>query len=73
MNERKDYVDGPLCQEQRGFFFKDYYEFAATLDFLLTHEAEYEAMRGNGKAYVEKHYRWEVIVRRYGELIESMG
>ena len=43
--------------------------FAGARNWLLSHEAEYEVMRGNGRKYVEENYRWDVITERISGLI----
>ena len=54
-----------------GFYFMNYAEFEAELDYLLTHEREYEAMRKNGRRYVAENYQWDRIVERICALIEK--
>ena len=72
VTEHCEVLKGHCVRSNAGLYFANYYEFAATLEYLLTHEAEYEVMRENGKKYVEENYRWDVIVRRYAELIEGL-
>lgn len=54
-----------------GFYFMNYKEFEAELDYLLTHEREYQAMCENGKRYVKERYQWEQIVKKICGLIEK--
>ena len=53
-----------------GLWFESYPEFAATLDWLLTHPAERQVMGKNGVAYVKENYQWDKIVARIQGLIE---
>lgn len=54
-----------------GLYFENYPEFAAGLNYLLRHQDVYEAMRKNGKKYVDENYQWDVIIRRIRGLIDS--
>lgn len=54
-----------------GLYFETYEEFAGALDYLLTHDAQYEAMRENGKKYVRENYQWDVIMEKIYGLIEA--
>lgn len=66
-------LKGHCLRSNAGLYFENYEEFAATLDYLLTHPAEYEAMRENGKRYVRENYQWDVIVERICRLIEQVS
>ena len=72
VTERSEVLRGHCVRSNAGLYFRDYREFAATLRYLLNHEAVYEAMRENGRRYVEENYRWDVIVKRYGDLIDRL-
>ena len=71
VTEHCEVLKGHCVRSNAGLYFADYAEFSATLNYLLTHEAQYQAMRENGRKYVEENYRWDVIVGRYAELIDS--
>lgn len=53
-----------------GLWFQDYPEFAAVLNYMLSHEQVYQAMRENGKRYVEENYQWDRIIEKIRDLIE---
>ena len=61
---------GHCVRSNAGLYFYNYHEFAAVVNWLQAHPAEYEAMRANGRAYVEQNYRWDVIVHKYRTLVE---
>ena len=73
VTEHCEVLKGHCVRSNAGLYFKDYPEFESTLNYLMTHRKEYEIMCKNGKKYVEENYRWDVITRRYCELIESLG
>ena len=43
------------------------------MDYLLTHNEEYEIMRENGKRYVTENYQWDRIVERISALIDGLN
>ncbi len=73
VTERCEVLKGHCLRSNAGLYFMDYREFAAVLEYLLTHPEQYAAMRENGRKYVEENYRWDVIVDRYRQLIETVG
>ena len=54
-----------------GLYFRDYGEFHAEVDYLLSHPETYQAMCRNGQKYVRENYRWDVILEKYRQIIES--
>ena len=66
-------LKGHCVRSNAGLYFGTYEEFSGALDYLLTHPLEYEQMRVNGKEYVNTNYRWEVIVDKYRQIIETVG
>lgn len=73
VTEKCDVLKGHCVRSNAGLYFADYPEFAATLNYLLTHEQEYQIMCENGKKYVNEHYQWDVIVRKFCRLIEAVA
>lgn len=73
VTEHCEVLKGHCIRSNAGLYFADYPEFAATLNYMLTHKLQYEAMRSNGRKYVEENYRWDVIVGRYRALIDQIG
>ena len=62
---------GHCRRSNAGLYFTNYREYAATVDYLTTHPAEYKVMCENGKKYVEENYKWDVIVGKYIRTIDS--
>lgn len=54
-----------------GLYFESYFEFEGALKYMLTNQEGYDAMCKNGSSYVEKNYRWDVIVGKISDLIEK--
>lgn len=72
VNGHCEVLKGHCMRSNAGLYFKNYPEFAETLNYLLEHDEEYEIMRENGKRYVEENYQWDVIVERIKGLITSV-
>lgn len=55
-----------------GLYYRDFAEFAATVDYFLQEKAVARKMGHNGRRYVLEHYRWPHIIDQYAEIIEQM-
>ena len=55
-----------------GLWFGSYLEFEAVLDRLVA-DAELRRRLGRqGHRYVERHYRWPVLIERYARFLEEV-
>jgi glycosyltransferase involved in cell wall biosynthesis len=48
-------------------------EFDEAADYLLSRQAEREALGRQGLAYVEREYRWPTVLGRIERLLESVS
>lgn len=71
VNGQCEVLKGHCIRSNAGLYFENYLEFAATLNYLLSHDAEYAVMCENGKKYVEENYQWDIIVKRICGLIDQ--
>ncbi len=55
-----------------GLWFGSYAEFEAVLDRLLSDDRLRKVLGERGHAYVEKHYSWPVLIRRYEGFLEDV-
>jgi glycosyltransferase involved in cell wall biosynthesis len=55
-----------------GLWFSSYPEFEAALDRLLADPDLGDALGANGRAYVDRFYRWPVLIERYAEFLTSV-
>ena len=67
---------GPTCEHCEesggGLWFTSYPEFEAVLDRLLA-DGDLRARLGErGRAYVETHFQWPVLISRYAEFLETV-
>lgn len=72
VNGQCEVLKGHCIRSNAGLCFEDYPEFAAMLNWLLEHDAEYEVMRENGKRYVEVNYQWNVIIDKISGMIDRV-
>jgi glycosyltransferase involved in cell wall biosynthesis len=62
------------CRDSNaGLFYADGDEFAESLDLLVREPELRRALGENGRRYVERQYRWDVVMARYRRLIEEIG
>jgi glycosyltransferase involved in cell wall biosynthesis len=55
-----------------GVWFGSYREFEAVLDRLVADEALRRDLGARGRRYVERHYRWPVLIERYARFLEEV-
>ena len=65
-------LKGHCIKSNGGLYYMNYFEFEGILDYIFSHSAEYAEMRKNAAAYIENNYRWEVIMKNFVDLIESI-
>jgi glycosyltransferase involved in cell wall biosynthesis len=55
-----------------GLFYSNAEEFIECTKLLLADERLRERMGRNGKDYIKRNYRWDVIMSKYDKLIGSL-
>ena len=68
-----DVLRGHCTKSNGGLFYKNYFEFEGCLNYMLTHEAEYEVMCKNARKYVEDYFQWDDIMKKFDKVIDSVG
>jgi glycosyltransferase involved in cell wall biosynthesis len=66
-------LKGHCIRSNAGLYFTGYFEFDYALNYLLSHPEQYAAMRENARQYTDANCRWEDIVGRISDLIESVA
>ncbi|HWH34813.1 MAG TPA: glycosyltransferase family 4 protein [Acidimicrobiales bacterium] len=56
-----------------GLWFDGYAHFEAVLDRLLGDPGLAATLAHRGRAYVDAHYRWPVLIERYGAFLEAVA
>lgn len=72
VNGKCEVLKGHCSKSNGAFYYNNYFEFEAELNYILTHEDEVEIMTYNAKKYVDENYKWDVITERLSQLIESI-
>ncbi len=57
-------LDGQVARAGGGLAYRSPLEFSESLDYLLTHPDEARQLGAYGRAYVEREYRWPVVMER---------
>ena len=66
-------LKGHCVKSNGGLYYTDYFEFEGIVDYIFTHDREYQCMRENARKYVEQNYRWDVIMGKFDEIIDIVG
>jgi glycosyltransferase involved in cell wall biosynthesis len=55
-----------------GLYYEDRWEFVEAAKLLLRDESLRQAMGRNGKQYVNRHYRWDLILSKYERMFTRL-
>jgi glycosyltransferase involved in cell wall biosynthesis len=72
-NARSEVLVEHCLAGNAGLFYADRWEFTEALKLLMQDAALREAMGANGKAYVDRHYRWSVILDKYERMLARLS
>jgi glycosyltransferase involved in cell wall biosynthesis len=70
-NARSEVLVEHCLKSNAGLFYQDREEFIECTKLLLADERLRRAMGRNGKEYVKRNYRWDVILAKYDRLITA--
>lgn len=65
-------LKGHCVKSNGGLYYMNYFEFEGILDYIFSYDEEYALLCRNAEKYIEKNYRWDVIMRKFKEVIESI-
>jgi glycosyltransferase involved in cell wall biosynthesis len=71
-NGRAEVLVEHCRQSNAGLYYTDKWEFIEALRLLLRDAALADAMGRNGKAYVNRNYRWSIILNKYERLFARL-
>jgi glycosyltransferase involved in cell wall biosynthesis len=72
VNARCKVLDGQVRRADGGLSFRTSGEFREALDYLLDHPAERAIIGRQGLAFVEREYRWPVVLERTERLLAQV-
>jgi glycosyltransferase involved in cell wall biosynthesis len=68
-NARSDVLVDHCIRSNAGLYYADRYEFTECLNLLVGDERLRAAMGRNGRDYVRRNYRWDVVLGKYERMI----
>ena len=71
-NARAEVLVDHCLKSNAGLFYQDRDEFIECTRLLLADDRLRERMGRNGKEYVRRHYRWDVIMQKYDRLLAAV-
>lgn len=71
-NARAEVLVEHCRQSHAGLYYADRWEFVEGLKLLVRDDKLRAAMGRNGKAYVDRHYRWSTILSKYERLLTRL-
>jgi glycosyltransferase involved in cell wall biosynthesis len=71
-NARSDVLVEHCVQSNGGLYYADGDEFVAALNLLLSDVRLRSAMGRNGREYVRRNYRWDVVLAKYERMIAKV-
>ncbi len=71
-NARSDVLVDHCLRSNAGLYYADRDEFVECLKLLVGDERLRAALGRNGRQYVRRHYRWEVILGKYERLLAKL-
>jgi glycosyltransferase involved in cell wall biosynthesis len=71
-NARAEVLAEHCLKSNAGLFYSDREEFVECTKLLLADDRLRDRMGRNGKEYVKRNYRWDVIMQKYDRLIGSL-
>ena len=72
VNGKCEVLKGHCIKSNGAFYYNNYFEFEAEINYILTHEEETSLMCKNARKYVSDNYEWDALVYRLSQLIESI-
>jgi glycosyltransferase involved in cell wall biosynthesis len=72
-NARSEVLVDHCVRSNAGLYYADRDEFIEALKLLTVDDRLRAAMGRNGRDYVRRNYRWDVILNKYERMIEKIG
>ena len=63
-------LKGHCVKSNGGLYYMNYFEFEGIIDYIFSHDGEYQCMRENSRKYVEENYRWDVIMKKFDDILK---
>lgn len=73
VNGQCDVLKGQCIRSNAGLWYENYEEFSACLNILLADEHLRDQLGDKGRKFVDMHYSWDTIEKKYLDLIERVA
>lgn len=70
VNGRCEVLRGHCIKSNGGLYYKNFFEFEGAVNYLLSHNEEYQVMQENAVQYVDQYFNWKVIMDKFDKMIE---
>lgn len=67
-----DVLKGHCLKSNAGLYYMNYFEFEGILDYIFSHERDYQLMRENARRYIRENYEWDVIMSKFRAIINNI-
>lgn len=71
VNGECEVLKGHCHKSNAGLYYKGYLEFEGCLNYIVSHHDEMKAIGHNGIKYVNDHYRWDVVIKKLTDFINT--
>jgi glycosyltransferase involved in cell wall biosynthesis len=72
VNARSDVLVDHCLESHAGLFYADKWEFVEALKLLMRDEELRRAMGRNGKLYINRHFRWDLVLAKFERLFSRI-
>ena len=72
VNGRCRVLQGQVRRANGGLYYRSSRDFAEALTFLLSHPPQRDLLGSQGRAYVDREYRWETVTARVEDLLAAV-
>lgn len=72
VNGACDVLRGHCIRSNGGLYYRNYFEFEGTVNFMMTQHEAYEQMRENAIDYILDNYDWDIILEKFNAVIEQV-
>jgi glycosyltransferase involved in cell wall biosynthesis len=72
-NARAEVLVEHCRRSNAGLYYEDRWEFGEALKLLMRDDALRRTMGANGREYVNRHYRWSLILGKYERMFARLG
>jgi glycosyltransferase involved in cell wall biosynthesis len=73
VNAKCDVLRGQVLRADGGLHYRTALEFSSALDYLLDHPSTARQLGEQGRAYVDRHYRWPTVLATLEDLLNEVA